>query len=124
MAKAKRKSKIMDFLVNYTVGKRLSWSKDFDWRFPYTPLVDFILLAQSDGGTRAHGCSAAAWVVEVRRSNAESIEWDVIAMSGTYIELPRSSFTAEAPALAECTLFLRRMHQRCDITGTHGKRQQ
>ena len=94
------------------------------WPFQGTPLEDCIRLAHSDGGTRAHRCSGAAWIVEVRRWTGEVMELHVMAISGTYIELPISSFCAEALALEECTLFIRTLLQRMVSTAPGKKKRQ
>ena len=50
------------------------------------------------------------------------MELHVMAMSDTYIELPVSSFCAEALALEECTLFVSTVLQRMVSTATGKKK--
>ena len=61
------------------------------------------------GGTRARSCSAAAYIIELGTLIQGQWVFKPLAMSGTYINSPVSSFNDESLALEESLLFLKRL---------------
>ena len=98
---------VADFLANYTMDSGRTWIKEFDWPFPGRSVESCNLVAHSDGGARAHSCSASAWIIEAGIVIDGQWTFKPIALARTYTSSYMSSFTAEAIALEECTRFLR-----------------
>ena len=66
--------------------------------------------------------SAAAWIVEVGVLEGGQWKYRPLAFGGTYFETPLSSFTVEAIALDECTLFIKRLLDKYSVRRPLGKR--
>ena len=105
----RRHNVIAEHLVNYTIDEGRTWSKALEWPFPGMSITDCNLVAHSDGGTRAGRCSGLAWIVEAGCRADDGWTFLPIAMGGTYVSTPILSFSAEALALQECTLFVQRL---------------
>ena len=100
---------VADFLANYTMDIKESWSKTLEWPFEGCDLANCNIVVHSDGGTRARHCSAAAFVIEVGRIVEGRWCFKPLVLSGTYIEPPVSSFCAEVLALEESSLCLKHL---------------
>ena len=87
-----------DYLANYTMDEGRSW---FQICSTHVDANAGHFLIQTDGGSRAGQCSAAAWVIEVVSTMGDSRTTSPLVTGGTYISTPVSSFTAEAMALDE-----------------------
>ena len=111
-----------DFLANYTMDSKQTWTDVFEWPLAEATLDQCNLVIHSDGGTRHGRCSAAAWVVEAVLVVHGVWISELIAMGGTYFDSPISSFCAEALALEECTLLVKRILERGVGEGSLGKR--
>ena len=87
---------------------------------------EFHFIIHSDSGARhADKCAAAAWVVEMTYRDESSGHWFVqpFAFSATYINSAISSFTAEALALCQATVFINTLIHRLYHSRVVGKRQ-
>ena len=104
---------IADYLANYTMDRGESWSEVFAWPFSPRGVRSCNLVVHSDGGSRKGTCSASAWIVEAGTFLEGQWHYQPIAMSGTYFPEALSSFYVETVALEECTLFLKRLVERC-----------
>ena len=60
----RERNKVADYLVNYTMDVKESWSESFAWQFQGVPLNECNLAIHSDGGSRRDSCSASAWIIE------------------------------------------------------------
>ena len=105
----REKNIVADFLVNRTMDSRLTWSKHVDLPASVRSVSDCNVVVHSDGGTRAGSCSATGWVVEVGSPINGVWQYSILAISGTFISTPISSFLAEALALEEATLFVKKL---------------
>ena len=111
-----------DFLANLTMDRAATWATANDWPFEGWSLNECNLVAHTDGGTRrAKNCSASAWIVEVGRLTKDGWEYKNLAIGGTYFEKAISSFSAEALALLECSVFIRRLVAKYSIYTPLGK---
>ena len=115
---------VADFLANYTMDVGESWSKALDWPFPGVPLPRCNIVAHSDGGLRrSSGVAASAWIVEVGMVDGGSWTYRPLAMGGTFVAAGlTSSFGAEAIALQECSLFLRKLIDHYGVQVPLGKK--
>ena len=101
----REQNQIADFIVNYTM------ECGHDWRHAFQPpLDDFRIqganfICHSDGGTRAGSCSAAGWFIEAIVERKGFRHTFPCAMAGKFLKSPISSFTAEAVALEDATLY-------------------
>ena len=101
-------NKIADYLVNHTMDEGRSWYQSFATASPDFNLGRCNLLIHFDGGTRAMKCSASAWYIEAHMVKEGMEIFLPIAMSGTYLSEPVSSFKAELIGLDEvCDLVVR-----------------
>jgi len=99
-------NQMADYIVNHTMDEKRSWHQIFEPQVQNFSIAEANLIIHSDGGTRAAQCSAAAWVVEacvIRDGHAYTFP---LAMAGTYMENPISSFSSEAIALEESSEFV------------------
>ena len=103
---------IANYLANYTMDRKESWSEDFQMALPGGSLTNCQIVAHTDGGTRIAQCSATGWVVELGTQIRDEWQFFKIAMGGTYLTEPISSFTAESLASEECSVFVRRFIDR------------
>ena len=83
-----------------------SWSQ-----YLPAPIQDFQpgkanFICQSDGGTRSNSCSATGWIVEAVHHSEIVFP---VAVGGTHISSPLSSFAAEALALDEAISVLHKI---------------
>ena len=104
-------NEISDYIVNHTMDIKRSWYQRFQPPFEDYDIFRSNLLVHTDGGTRAGECSASAWYVEACIVQSGRELKFPLAMSGTYLEAPVSSFTAEAIALDESIEFVRKLLQ-------------
>ena len=102
-----------DYLVNHTMDEQRSWYQIFAQPNEQCDLALTNLVLHLEGGTRIGRCLAAAWYLEAVtcRNGIEHIV--PLAMSGTFLSDPISSFTAEAIALDEGCAYIYAVIQRC-----------
>ena len=97
-----------------------SWTKSLDWPFPGRTLRECNLVVHSDGGRRQGKCSASAWILEVGLLLNGDWCFRPLAMGGSSHPAEISSFAAEAVALEEATLFIKRIVE--TPSEPHGKK--
>ena len=112
---------VADSLANYTMDMGETWERSLEWPFPGRELGECNVVLHSDGGSRS-GCSGAAWVMEV--GIVEDGEWvfKLLACGGAYVASSISSSVAEAIALEDCSLLLRKLVQRHTLHEPLGRR--
>ena len=114
-------NKIADYIVNHTMDAKRSWHQKFMPQVHNFNIAEANLIIHTDGGTRAGQCSASAWYVEacvIRDGHAHTFP---LAMAGTFLVNPVSSFLSESVALDESTEFIIQLLQ--NIWSTRGAAQ-
>ena len=99
-------NKIADYIVNYTMDTKRSWHQKFIDGSQGWEADEVNLVVYSDGGTRANSCSAGAWYIEAHFEKRGKPTVMPVAMAGTFLETPVSSFTAEIIGLDEAVSFV------------------
>ena len=99
-------NKVADFIVNHTMERQSDWFQECRAPIPNVKASEANYICHSDGGTRADSCSATGWIIEAVVTRGEFKHTFPIAMSGTFLSQPISSFTVETIALDEALSYL------------------
>ncbi len=98
------KNKLADYLCNVTMDRKRSWRKERSIDMP----SKYHWFAVSDGGARPQ-CSACGWAVGICFLVDGAYKFEPLVVAGEYLDPRVNSFLAEALALEQATLEMKKL---------------